>query len=181
MYVHVHAQSLSCVQFLASLWTTAYQAPLSMGFSRQEYWSGLSFPSPGDLPNPGIFQKYCIISLHSWMQFVNILFRIFETLFTVRLACNFSSLLIHIGMWILLPLSHLGGPDMYVLLPSHFSRVRLCATPQTATHQALPSLGFSRQEHWSGLPFPPPTHESEKGKWSHSGRVWLLATPWTAA
>ena len=35
-------------------WTVACQAPLSMGLSRQEYWSGLSFPSPGDLPNPGI-------------------------------------------------------------------------------------------------------------------------------
>ena len=35
-------------------WTVAYQASLSMGFSRQEYWSGLPFPSPGDLPNPGI-------------------------------------------------------------------------------------------------------------------------------
>ena len=39
---------------LASPWTAARQAPLSMGFSRQEYWSGLPFPSPGDLPNPGI-------------------------------------------------------------------------------------------------------------------------------
>ena len=39
------------------------------------------------------------------------------------------------------------------LLLSHFSRVRLCATPQTAAHQAPPSLGFSRQEHWNGLPF----------------------------
>ena len=44
----------------------------------------------------------------------------------------------------------------------HFSPVRLCATPQTAAHQAPPSLGFSRQEHWSGLPFPSPTHGSEK-------------------
>ena len=43
-----------------------------------------------------------------------------------------------------------------------FSRVRLCATPQTAAHQAPPSLGFSRQEHWSGLLFPPPMHESEQ-------------------
>ena len=43
------------------------------------------------------------------------------------------------------------------------------------------SAGFSRQEHWSGLPFPSPMHESEKGKWSRSGRVRLLATPWTAA
>ena len=57
---------------------------------------------------------------------------------------------------------------MLLLLLSHFSRVRLCATPQTAAHQAPPSLGFSRQEHWSGLPSPSPMHESEKWKWSRS-------------
>ena len=51
---------------------------------------------------------------------------------------------------------------LLLLLLSCFSRVRLCATPQTAAHQAPPSLGFSRQEHWSGLPFPSPMHESEK-------------------
>ena len=39
---------------LATPWTVAYQPPPSMGFSRQEYWSGFPFPSPGDLPNPGI-------------------------------------------------------------------------------------------------------------------------------
>ena len=55
---------------------------------------------------------------------------------------------------------------------SHFSRIRLCATP---------SLGFSRQEHWSGLPFPSPMHKSEKWKRSPSVVSWLLATPWTAA
>ena len=54
------------------------------------------------------------------------------------------------------------------LLPSRFSRVRLCATPKTAAHQAPPSLGFSRQEHWSGLPFPSTMQESEKWKWSRS-------------
>ena len=54
-----------------------------------------------------------------------------------------------------------------------------------AAHQAPPSLGFSRQEHWSGLPFPSPVHES--GKWKVKmkvkllSRVRLLATPWTAA
>ena len=46
--------------------------------------------------------------------------------------------------------------------PSRFSRVRLCATPRTAAYQAFPSMGFSRQEHWSGLPFPSPMHESGK-------------------
>ena len=45
---------LSYVQLFAIPWTVAYQGPLSMGFSRQEYWSELPFPSPGDLPNPEI-------------------------------------------------------------------------------------------------------------------------------
>ena len=44
----------SCVQLLATLWTVALQVPLSIRFSRQEYWSRLPFPSPGDLPDPGI-------------------------------------------------------------------------------------------------------------------------------
>ena len=52
--------------------------------------------------------------------------------------------------------------ERLLLLLSRFSRVRLCATPQTAAHHAPPTLGFSRQEHWSGLPFPSPMHESEK-------------------
>ena len=47
-------KSLSQVRLLATPWTVAYQAPLSMGFSRQEYWIGLPIPSPGDLPDPGI-------------------------------------------------------------------------------------------------------------------------------
>ena len=57
---------------------------------------------------------------------------------------------------------------LLLLLLSRFSRVWLCATPYTTAHQAPPSLGFSRQEHWSGLPLPSPMHESEKWKWSHS-------------
>ena len=50
----VKVKSLSHVQLFATRWTVAYQASPSMGFSRQEYWSGLPFPSPGHLPNPGI-------------------------------------------------------------------------------------------------------------------------------
>ena len=53
MQEKVKVKSLSCVRLFATPWT-AYQAPPSMGFSRQECWSGLPFPSPGDLPNPGI-------------------------------------------------------------------------------------------------------------------------------
>ena len=50
----VKVKSLSRVQLFATPWTVTYQAPLSIGFSRQEYWSGLPFPSPRDLPDPGI-------------------------------------------------------------------------------------------------------------------------------
>ena len=50
----VKVKSLSRVRLFATPWTVAYQAPPSMGFSRQEYWSGLPLPSPGELPDPGI-------------------------------------------------------------------------------------------------------------------------------
>ena len=50
----VKVKSFSRVQLFVALWTVAHQAPPSMGFSRQEYWSGLPLPSPGDLPDPGI-------------------------------------------------------------------------------------------------------------------------------
>ena len=50
----VCVQSLQCVWLFVTPWTVAQQAPLSMGFCRQEYWSGLPFPPPGNLPNPGI-------------------------------------------------------------------------------------------------------------------------------
>ena len=76
----------------------------------------------------------------------------------------------------------------HIALLSHFSRVRLCVTPYTAAHQAPPSLGFSRQEHWSGLPFPSPMHESEKWKgsrlvvsdssWPHGLQPTRLLHPW---
>ena len=55
--VKVKVKSFSHVRLLATLWTLAYQAPPSMGFSRQMYWSGVPFPSPGDLPDPGIKPK----------------------------------------------------------------------------------------------------------------------------
>ena len=53
-YIEQLVKSLSRVRLFAAPWIVAYQAPPSMGFSRQEYWSGVPFPSPGDLPNPGI-------------------------------------------------------------------------------------------------------------------------------
>ena len=53
-YAHMHAQSLRHIRLFATPLTVAHQAPLSMEFSRQEYWNGLPFPTPGDLPDPGI-------------------------------------------------------------------------------------------------------------------------------
>ena len=97
---------LSHVRPSATPWTAAFQAPPSMGFSRQEYWSGMP------LPSPDMLSRLVITSLP-------------------RGKCLLIS-------WLL-------------LLLSHFSRVQLCATPETAAHEAPPSLGFSRQEHWSGL------------------------------
>ena len=60
LYIYIYIKCIcvlsyfSCVRIFATLWTVAHQALLSMGFSRQEYWSGLPCPPPGDLPNPGI-------------------------------------------------------------------------------------------------------------------------------
>ena len=51
--------SLSRCPTLANSWTVVHQAPLFMGFPREEYWSGLPFPSPGDSPNPGLNQHLC--------------------------------------------------------------------------------------------------------------------------
>ena len=52
-YVNIMLGRFSCVRFFATPWTVAHQAPLFMGFSRQEYWSGLPFPTPGGLPHLG--------------------------------------------------------------------------------------------------------------------------------
>ena len=92
--------------------TVAHQAPLSVEFSRQEYWSALPFPSPGDLPDPGIEP---------------------------------------------VPLTSPSLGSLPLLLLSRFSHVQLFATPWTAAFQAPPSVGFSRQEYWSGVPLPSPT------------------------
>ena len=80
--------------------------------------------------------------------------------------------------YIELTLYYLLKLELLLLLLSRFSHVWLCATPQTATHQAPPSLGFSRQEHWSGSPFPSPMQESEKWKWSRSVVPTRLLRPW---
>ena len=93
---------LRCVQLFSTPWTA--QAPLSIGVSRQEYWSGWVCPPPGDLPDQGIEPRS--------------------------------------------PLCASG--------PSRFSHVWLFATPWIAVCQVPLSMGFSRQDYWSGLPCLPP-------------------------
>ena len=95
-----------------------------------------------------------------FLQLLNLVTAVYKQPVAKRLyLCSNKILLMDIDMWI---------SCSFLLLLSRLSRVRLCATPEMAAHQASPSLGFSRQEHWSGLPFPSPMHESEKWKWSHS-------------
>ena len=95
----------------------------------QEYWTGLPFPPPEDLPNPGIKPTSPVSS-----------------------ALQEDSLLAepivkHLTQWML----------------GRFSRVRLFVTPWTIAYKAPPSMGFSRQEYWSGLPFPSPEDLSHPG------------------
>ena len=137
----------SHVRLFVTLWVVTHQASLSMGFSRQNYWSRLPCPPLEDLPDPGI--KLC--NLH--------------------LTC--------IGRWVLSTSATWEVPNtrlLLLLLLSHFSR----AIPQTAAHQAPPSLGFSRQEHWwVAISFP--NAWKWKVKVKSLSHVWLSATSWTAA
>ena len=94
---------------------------------------------------------------HKITQIVNGNFSFNSMFFWLQRTC-YSLLQSYLFLfWLKLP--------AHATLLSHFSCVRLCATP---THWAPPSLGFSRQEHWSGLPFPSPMHEREKWKGSCS-------------
>ena len=98
----VYAQSLSCVRLCETPWAIACQAPLSMGFSRQEYWSGLPLSFPGNLPNPGIETRSPALqagSLPSELALNPIFSLILINLFIF--GCP-GSVLLHAGKWRLL-------------------------------------------------------------------------------
>ena len=161
-----------CVRFFATPWTAAEQAPLSMEFSRQEYWSGLPFPTRGDLPDPGI-KPVSLTSPALAGRFFTLappgkplVCAFFAFVTTSTPASVRQSLFYTLSCTLLFPLN----PDSAaaaVAAKLLQSRPTLC-DPIDGSPPGYPSLGFSRQEHWSGLPFPPPMHESEKWKWSHS-------------
>ena len=121
--------SLSHVRLFGTPWTVACQAPLSMEFSRQEYWSGLPFPSSGDLPDPGMEPRFLAL----------------------QADCLSSE-----------PPRRISPPWPKSEVKS-LSCVWLFVTPWTVAYQASPSIGFSRQEYWSGLPFPSPEDLPDPG------------------
>ena len=109
----------------------------------------------------------------------------FASLRSLSLVCL---ILLNSKSQVLFPIH--GEPDpthptlLLLLLLSRFSSVRLCATPWTAAYQASPSMGFSRKEHWSGLPFPSPTtptYSEPKLGLFRSGTLVLGADPSTGA
>ena len=95
--VKVKMKSLSHVRLFATLWTVFHQAPPSTGFSRQEYWSGLPFPSPGNLPDPGIEPRSPALqadALPSAHIKVNLLLKIVEDTYLVLFISSISSTLL---------------------------------------------------------------------------------------
>ena len=155
-------------------WTVAHKAPQPRGFSRQEYWSGLPSPSPGVFPTQGL--NLHLLSLlhlqagslplappgkspykHQYMQIISI--QVYEFL------CPGTHCVSRLRNGTLPSPQKAPGyfppkvSTTTTLTPNHcavLSRVRLSATPWTAARQAPLSMGFSRQEYWSGVPHPPP-------------------------
>ena len=123
----------------------------------------VSFIEPG-LATRFIYDYYsCLNAILPNHPTLSLSHRVQKTVLYISVSFAVS----YTGLLLLLSKFHIYALLLLLLL-SRFSRVQLCATPQTAAHQAPPSLGFSRQEHWSGLPFPSLMHESEKWKWSRS-------------
>ena len=183
-----------------------------MGFPKQEYWSGLPLPSPEDLPDPRINlhllqwredslalshhiqDQNCVKGLRIHCQ---------NSIFFLKKVCaqTKSFVLLYISTNDIFLKNGYSGRNLprkclqnLILLSAATTAARSlqsCLTlcdPIEGTHQAPPSLGFSRQEHWSGLPFPSPMHESEKWKgsrsvmsdssWSHGLQPTRLLSPW---
>ena len=154
-----------------------------MGFSRQEYWSGLSFPLPRHLPDPGIepgssalaggffttqppgksiwYLARCNICIKSSLDYLCCAAKSLQSCLTLYDPIDGSPpgspvpgiLQARTLEWVAISFSNVWKWKVKV---KSFSRVRLFMTPWTAAHQVPPSMGFSRQEYWSGVPLPSP-------------------------
>ena len=117
--------------------------------------SGLPFPSPGDLPNPGIEPMSPVSSALA------------GRFFTIEPLGKPSDCLEEFDM----TATYMIWVTRYKVMLSRFSCVQLCVTPWTAAHQAPPSTGFSRQEYWSRVPFPSGITVTQSNT-SHQIRKW---------
>ena len=173
----VKVKSISHVWVFVVQWTVAYQAPLSVGFSMQEYWSGFPFSSLGDLPDQGIEPGSSCIAGRCFTVWA-----IRKSLFSTYAAAAAKSLQscptqcdpidgrppgspvpgilqARTLEWVAISFSNEWKRKVKVKL---LSRVQLSATPWIVAYQAPLSMGFSRQEYWSGVSLP------MKVKWSCS-------------
>jgi len=208
----------SRVCLCATLWTAAHQASLSTGFSRQEYWSGLPFPSPGCtivypftaegilglFPFEATMNKSAILQMFVFRVPYGPSFQLIRRILrsTIVVSCG-ENMLSFVETANCLPkqLCHFAPPpamnkrarcstvlagtrccqcfrfsrssrlEWHLAAAAAAKSLQLCPTlcnPIDSSPPGAPSLGFSRQEHGSGLPFPSPMHESEKWKWSRS-------------
>ena len=163
-----HAQPLSCVWLFATLWTVLHQAPLSMGFSRQNTWNELPFTPPGDLPDPRIELLTPAIAggpyrWATWKPSLRVCCCCWVASVVSTLCDPIDSsppgfpvpgiLQARTLGWVAISFSNVCKWKVKVKSLSH---VQLLATPWTAAHQAPLSMGFSRQEYWSGVPLPSP-------------------------
>ena len=168
-------KSLSRVWLFATPWTVAYQALVSMGVSRQEYRSRLPFPSPVDLPDPGIecgSPALQAVALPSEPPYPHCPLK--ELQLSILLSGAISIISIFLKQTYLCPIYWLFFGFKYYLLSSHHGWWELASvnflhlsnpnasfssflTPwTTVVYQAPLSMEFSKQEYWSGLPFPSP-------------------------
>ena len=132
--------SCSVVTDSATPCTAAQQAPLSMGFSRQEYWSGLAFPSPGDLCNPVIKPASLNVYLHWWAGYLPIA-HIYKYIHTVPRACKSYGSVSYSSRccWGPSQCTQTFGVLHFSSVQS-LSLVQLCATPWITVHQAFLSI-----------------------------------------
>ena len=164
-----YKRSLSHVRLFVTPWTVAYQGPLSMGFPRQEYCSGLPFPSPGDLPNPLIEPESPTLKADA-LPSEPPGKPITSTAAAAKSPQSCPTLCDPIDgsppgspipgilqartpEWVAISFSNARKWKVKV---KSLSCVWLLVTPWSAAHQAPPSIGFSRQEYWSGVPLPSP-------------------------
>ena len=132
-------KSLSRVRLFATPRTAAYQAPPSMGSSRQEYWSGLPFP------------HYYMSKRHCCCCVTSVCPTLCDPIHSSPLGSSVPGILQARTLeWVAISFSNAWKWKKVKLL----SRDRLLATPWTVAYQAPPSMGFSRQDYWSGLPLP---------------------------